>query len=243
VFTPAARTRVRTRLLDRARADARIVAAAITGSAARDAEDEWSDVDLAFAVAEGIAVDAVLADWTAWITRELGAIHHWDLAGGGWTYRVFLLPDALEVDLGFAAASVFGARGPTFRLVFGEHVERESPAPPEARLLIGLGWHHVLHARSAIARRKPWLAEWLIGALRDHVLELACLRLGLPTAFGRGFDGLPDDVKLPLEHALVRSLDARELGRALDVATSALVEELGAHDAELADRLAATLRS
>lgn len=243
MFTIETRERVRARLLDRARADVRVVSAAITGSAARGAEDEWSDIDLAFAVADGVPVDVVLGDWAAWITSDLGAVHHWDLVGGGWTYRVFLLPDALEVDLGIAAASDFGSRGPGFRLVFGEGVERESASPPEARFVIGLGWHHVLHARSAIARDKPWLAEWLISALRDHVLELACLRMELSTAFGRGFDALPDDVRLPLEGALVRSLEPRELRRALDVVTSALVEEVRAHDAGLADRLAATLRS
>jgi hypothetical protein len=230
-------------LLERAREDTRIVAAAITGSAARGEEDEWSDVDLGLAVANGVEVDSVLDDWTAWTADELGAIHHWDLVGGGWTYRVFLLRDALEIDLGFAPAAVFGSRGPSFRLVFGEQIEQESPGAPEAGFVIGLAWHHVLHARSALGRGKPWLAEWLVGALRDHVLELACLRLDLPTAFGRGFDALPDDVRRPLEDALVRSLDAEELRRALEVATAAFVVEVREHDAVLAERLAATLRS
>jgi predicted nucleotidyltransferase len=37
---------VRTRLIARARRDARITGAAVTGSATRGAEDRWSDIDL-----------------------------------------------------------------------------------------------------------------------------------------------------------------------------------------------------
>jgi predicted nucleotidyltransferase len=225
VFSVESREAVRGRLLERAREDERIVSAAITGSAARGAEDEWSDVDLAFGVAEGASVADVLAEWTAWLSDELDVVHHWDLVGGGWTYRVF------------------GSRGSAFRLVFGDAVERDPGPPEEARYLIGLAWHHALHARSALGRGRPWLAEWLVSALRDHVLELACLRLGLSTHFGRGFDALPPEVAAQVAGALVRSLEPSELRRALDVATSALVDEVREHDAELAGRLGATLRS
>jgi hypothetical protein len=71
---------VRARLPDRARSDACIAWAAITGSAARDAEDEWSDIDLAFGGRRDAAIEDVLRDWTAWIGTELRAIHPWDLA-------------------------------------------------------------------------------------------------------------------------------------------------------------------
>lgn len=96
MFLVDRRARVRTRLLDRAGADERIVGAAITGSAARDAEDRWSDIDLYFGVADGSTVAETLADWSAWVYGELGALHHFDLRAGPATYRAFLLPGALE---------------------------------------------------------------------------------------------------------------------------------------------------
>jgi len=42
---------MRALLLERARADGRIAGAAVAGSAAADAEDRWSDIDLCFSVA------------------------------------------------------------------------------------------------------------------------------------------------------------------------------------------------
>ena len=51
MFTPEERARLRSDLLDHASRDARISGAAITGSAAEEREDRWSDIDLAFGVA------------------------------------------------------------------------------------------------------------------------------------------------------------------------------------------------
>jgi hypothetical protein len=48
VFSPDERTRIRSELIELAKADKRISGVAITGSLAADREDRWSDVDLAF---------------------------------------------------------------------------------------------------------------------------------------------------------------------------------------------------
>src|SRR5205085_6454961 len=135
----------------------------------------------------------------------------------------------------------FGARGPRFRLLFGSSRELGARPAPAARYLIGLGWHHVLHARAAIERGKPWRAEYWISALRDHTLELACLRLGEEVADARGYDRLPAAVTDPLAEALARSLDAAELRRALAAATAGLIRELEAWDPALCARLKPSL--
>ena len=77
MFTPERREQVRERLLERARSDGRIVGAALTGSAAGGKQDAWSDVDVFLGVAEGVDLDAVLADWTEQLGEELGVLHHW----------------------------------------------------------------------------------------------------------------------------------------------------------------------
>lgn len=220
-------------LLERARTDARIVGAAITGSAARDAEDRWSDIDLFFGVADGAVPADVLADWSDFVVRELGAVHHFDLHAGAATYRAFLLGDGLEVDLAFTPAGAFGPLGTgAFRVVFGEAAPRQAgPGAGDAGHLVGLAWHHVLHARTAIERGAPWQAEYWISGVRDQTLALGCLRLGEPAHYAKGADALPIAVTGGLEDALVRSLELEELRRALRVAATGFLLELAASDA------------
>jgi nucleotidyltransferase-like protein len=235
VFTPEQREETRERLLELAKADEDVVAAAITGSHAVGKADEWSDIDLAF----GIQGDqsAALARWSEILAREFGALHHWDLPWGTSIYRVWLLPGWLEVDIAFTPAAEFGPRARTWRTVFGEAMEVEQNASVPQDDLIGLTWHHLLHARICIARRKPWQAEWLLSGARDHVLELACIRLGYPSRYGKGTDELPHDLTAAVEPALVRSLDAAELERALAATVAAYRAELHASDPRLASRL------
>ena len=235
MFTVEERDSVRKRLLAFAEEDPAVVGAALTGSYALEGGDEWSDIDLAFAISGDIP--RALERWTERIDNAFTVLHHWDLAWRSSVYRVFLLASGLEVDIAFTPQSEFGARGPTWRKVFGDTVELE-PTPPESReALVGLGWHHVLHARACIERDKPWQAEWLIAGLRDHVLTLACLRLDLPTHYARGADLLPAELTKPLEATLVRSLDEGELRRALAAAAVAYADELERTDSALAARL------
>ncbi|MDT0345874.1 nucleotidyltransferase domain-containing protein [Streptomyces litchfieldiae] len=230
MFTEERRRRVRAGLLERARADGRVVGAALTGSAARDAEDRWSDIDLFLGVDDAVPVAEVLADWSEFAYGELGALHHFDLSADPAVYRAFLLGDLLEVDLGFAPAAAFGQVGDgAFRVVFGEAVARR-PAGADPAHLVGLAWHHVLHARVAVERGAWWQAEHWISGVRDHTLALACVRLGHPAAHAKGADRLPPDITGPLAEALVRRLDAAELTRALGAATRALLAELAAGD-------------
>lgn len=103
--------------------------------------------------------------------------------------------------------------------------------------MIGWGWLYALHARSCIARQKFWQAEYTISGMRDTALALACARLGLATAHGRGIDGLLPTVKSDFEAALVRHLDAEELSRAFRVVTSGLLAEIKSVDVDVAKRL------
>jgi len=237
MFTIEQRDHVRNRILDLAKSDPRVTGGALTGSSAVDAEDAWSDVDVAFGVTEGISVEAVLDDWTDVLTRELGVLHFWDLPSGTSIYRVFLLPSGLEIDIGMSPHRDFGARGPRFRTLFGTPLQLGPSAQPDIQYLAGLGWHHVFHARSSIERGKPWRAEYWIGEIRQKVIALACLRLGEEAFHGRGVDRLPASVTEPLEKALVGTLDVDELRRALAAATACFVSELEVVDPALCARL------
>jgi hypothetical protein len=124
MFTETERDELRAALVAAARADERITGAALTGSASVGNEDRWSDIDLAFGFAAGTDLGAAIADWTAVMYSDHGAVGQVDIISGAVTYRVFLLASTLQVDLAFAPAADFGAVAPTFRLLFGTAVQR-----------------------------------------------------------------------------------------------------------------------
>jgi hypothetical protein len=237
MFHAGDRERIRSELLEAARADARLTGGAVTGSAAAGNEDRWSDVDLAFGVGAAAPIREVLSDWTRRMYERYEALHHLDVMAGEWIYRVFLLASTLQVDLAFVPAGEFGARAPTFRLMFGRAAERPQVAAPAAESLIGYGWLYAIHARSCLARGRLWQAEYMVSALRDQALALACLRHGVPAREGRGMDLLPEEVTRPMEEALVRSIDRGEIARAFRVATRELLAEARRVDGGLASRL------
>jgi hypothetical protein len=242
MFTAEQRDQVRNRVLELARTDPRVTAGALTGSTAFGAGDAWSDIDVAFGIADGITPEAVLDDWTQVFAREFSILDHFDLPSGSSIYRVFLLPSGLEIDVAVTPAQDFGARGPHFRALFGTTHQLEATPQPSAEHLIGLCWHHILHAHSCIERTRPWQAEYWISAVRDYTLALACIRLRENALYGRGIDRLPAAVTDPLTDALVRSLDESELRRALAVATACLISELEKWNPTLCARLKPVLQ-
>jgi hypothetical protein len=185
---------------------------------------------------------AALAEYTRYMTDEHDAVATVDVPSGAWIYRVFLLRNTLQVDLAFAQADSFGARAPTFRLVFGSSAELSHVQPPRAADLIGLAWLYGLHVRSSIKRGRYWQAEHMVSAMRDNVLAAACARLGLPAREGRGLHRLPPELTGPLEAALVEDLSEATLTRAFRVTTDALLREARLVDADQAGRIEAVVR-
>jgi hypothetical protein len=226
MFTVEDRERVRDLLIEKARSDALVVAAAAIGASAGEG-DRWSDLDLTFGVEDEAPVETVLADWTQALAAEFDAVVLFDLPFLSTIYRVFLLPGKLQVDLSFTPAAQFGALGPRFQLLFGEAIERPFVPPPASQHIFGLGVHHAVRAHICIERGRLWQAEYWIHELRDQALSLACGRLGLEVSHGRGFDSLPNEVLDPLEGALARWIAADELRRALAAATAGLLREAG----------------
>ncbi len=237
MFTEEERARLRSQLLEYAANDQRISGGAITGSGAAEREDQWSDIDLAFGVRNAAEVPRILSDWTEYMYRQQLALHHLDVRAGAWIYRVFLLPNTLQVDLAFVPAAEFQALAPTFRLIFGDANEPRHLPPPSPGDIIAFGWLYAVHARSSIARRKLWQAEYMISAMRDNALALACMQHGLPAVHGRGMDLLPNEVSAKYEGCLVRQLDTAELSRAFRRVTHGLLSEIRSIDEPLAERL------
>ena len=235
MFTVEQRDALRERVLGLAQEDERVVAGAAVGSLAVDAGDRYSDVDLTFGIADHVQVADVLDDWTHTLIVELDAVQLAELERGPTTYRVFLLPDALQLDLSMTPAAQFRSAGPRFRLLFGETAagESETPVtgdlfiatPAVARDIFGWGVIYALHTRACIERGRVWQAEHYVGAVRDHALSLACLRQGLPAVQARSYDDLADDTLARFEDAHVGAVEPGALRTALAAAVLALMRE------------------
>jgi hypothetical protein len=228
VFTVEQRDALRARLLGMADEDERVVAGAVVGSfAAEGGGDRFSDLDLTFAVADHARVLDVLNDWTRVLSRELDAVALTDLQRGPTTYRVLLLPGALQCDLSMTPAGEFRPAGPRFHLLFGETAPGEPafPAQPDATELFGWGVIYALHARACIERGRLWQAEHYVGAVRDHALSLACLREGTIAVQARGFDDLSAETLARFGGSRVFALEPGTLRTALTTSVAALLRE------------------
>ncbi len=95
-----------------------------------------------------------------------------------------------------------------------------------------MAWLYALHARSSILRGRIWQAEFMLSGMRDQVLALGCLRMGLPVIQARGVDDLPSEVTSSAVECLVGSLSISELKRAFRATMNALLREIQSVDVE-----------
>lgn len=102
MFTNPERSSIRSRLIELARADSSVVGAALVGSGARYAEDDWSDIDLVLQLAPGADEPAVVKVWSESVSEiGDGTSDTLDVFAGGVRYRVFLLRSSLQIDFSF----------------------------------------------------------------------------------------------------------------------------------------------
>jgi predicted nucleotidyltransferase len=241
MFTAAARVAVREWLVDLARADDAVIAAAIMGSGADGREDQWSDIDLALRVAPGADLGAVAEAWTRRIRGHLAPASYVDVWAQAALYRVFVLPDTLQIDVSFWPDGDFAPYGPRFRLVFGAANEPVATPEPAVDDVVGMAWLHAIHVRSSLARGRTWQAVYFINAVREYVVQLGCRRLGLPTHEGRGVDGLPPEVTAALATTMPASVQPADLREAFGRLAGLLATEARHVDPVGADRLDAVL--
>lgn len=241
---PDSRSRLRDSLVDLARHDEDVVGAALVGSAARGAEDEWSDIDLVLQLSPDADEPAVVDRFTQWIDAEEGTADTLDVMAGGVRYRVFLLRSSLQVDISFWPHDEFRATtSEGFQLIFGSANPPTRPAEPDLNRTIGMGWLYALHARSALARGNLWQAVTMVDDLRNQILALACARHGLNAWHGREIDRLPADELAAMARARPTEVTREAIAASLHISIELFLTEITRHDASRAERLLERLGS
>ena len=242
MFTIEQRNAIRDELIALAQADENIVGAALVGSSATSLQDDLSDIDIALQLAVDTDEAVVVDRWTRHIADIYGLAHHLDVFAGSTRYRVFLLPESLQIDISFWPNDAFAATSDRFRLLFGSPRESVASPPPSPERLTGYAWLYALHVRSSIARNQPWHGLTLLDDMRDYILALACMRHGLNHHQLRGVDALPSQDLATFVSARATSLEANELRRSLRDHVHLLMQEVGEFDSALAAMLRSPLR-
>lgn len=196
------------------RVDARVVAAFLGGSYARDAADAYSDLDLDLITSDA-AYDDFFAEREAFV-RRLGEPvflqdYHDDAHGGGADFVFFTLADGTEGELGLGRASQFAHlhAGP-YRVLIDKRgilagaIFPAPEVPPTEQVetlrgLISWFWHDLSHHFITPMARGQLLSAY--GALED--LRRACVNLArLSESFSTEAEGYEKvEQALPAERA------------------------------------------
>jgi len=240
VFDAHEREALRAHLVSVAKADDRIAAAALLGSAARGEEDSWSDIDLALRLVPGAVPEAVADAWMARVAESELVVDHLDIRASGALYRVLLLGSTLQVDLSFWPHDQPLAAGAPVEVLFGEVPVLPTSATDtdDPVIAVRMGWLYALHARSALGRHRVWQAIWMLESIRNVVAALYCRRLGLPMSEGRGVDRLPAELLAGLAGSMPARVDPDQLWAGFAVLIGLLLEEAERQGVEVSVNLA-----
>jgi hypothetical protein len=184
---PPARQAVIRRFVAACRADARVVAAFLGGSLARDTADAYSDLDL-YLVTTDAGYDAFFAGRAAFIRLLGDPVFLEDYKQYGFDLLFFVLADGTEGELGLGRASHFhhihggphrtllDKQGLLAGVVFPEDRPDQAAQLETLRGLITWFWHDLSHFIAALGRGQVWAAQGALEDLRRTCVNLARLR-------------------------------------------------------------------
>jgi hypothetical protein len=237
VFSISERDCVQAWLQDRFATAPAVHAFALTGSTALRKHDRWSDIDIFVGIDDSRSLRDFLDESERELHERFGVAHWWDLPSGDWLYRVHLLENGLEVDLGVSHQSDFAAGGPQFRLLKGSANRAPASPKPDDSQVIGKVWHHLFHTRVAIERGRRFQAEYWLHVGRDQVAALSCGRCGVPDYYGKGVDDLPAELIAAYADTMLDELQPENLRRALSLLSEIAISEIRFLQPDVAERL------
>lgn len=230
MYPKKTRIEVQKQIIDFAKSDSNIIDCAIVGSESVGNDDKWSDVDLTFGYENDADVNQILRDWSKMMLEVFDANKLFDLSYKESLYRVFLLPNALQVDLSFTPSEHFGAITDNFKLIFGNQRKREFKSLPEINSIAGYTILFALKTRTSTEREKYWQAEYYLSKCRENIMILKCLKENLNSFDGRSFDELPPRFLQQIQNTLIDEPTKQNLENGLKSTIQILIEELSTVD-------------
>jgi len=238
LFSPSERQDILHRLLDAIQSDDRVAGVVLVGSAPVGFEDEYSDIDLSVVVEHGHDVAPVFRWWQDHMKDIIPVVHSFEteyapnnlLCG-------FLLDNFLEVDIGFLCLQNLVARRERWKVAFDRtgkiegimHTTWANRTSPDIRglylHLFDSIWHYIMHSAVCTERGQHLRALHYLEELRNRIVEVAGLHLGLETRNFRQADQLPPSLRSALEVTLVSKPERTEILRALKSATTLFFSE------------------
>lgn len=230
-YTPESRAETLNKLTLALSADQeRVAGMLLVGSGVLGFRDDWSDLDVAVVVPEGMDAIEVFHTWAALLPKTLPVLWVYSAVRGEQVGLLsILLQDYLEVDITFQPLSALGAYT-NWKVLFDrtgrvDAVMRSRALPEPTPLLetyncrLDSIWYFVTHAVLCLRRGRLWEALHYVGELRERTIEIEKLLTERTTSHQCQIDDLPRDRLASLEGTLVRSIDHDEIGLALRCAT------------------------
>lgn len=226
MYSKEERDEIQNSIIALAQKDNRIKDCAIVGSESIGKHDKWSDIDLTFGIDDETEISQILSEWNAIMFANFNANVLFDVEYKESIYRVYLLPNALQVDLSFTPTQNFGAITNAFKLIFGKANHRQHKPEPELSSILGYSILYALKSRCAIEREKYWQAIFYLDKFRENIMTMKCISLHLNPFDGRSFDELPNSFLNKITTGLTGELNRDTLKNSLRSFTKILIQEI-----------------
>ena len=240
VFTPEERESVLNFILSVCKENDRIVSLIQVGSGAIGYHDARSDLDFVVALDKNESMSEVMDYLHGKIGEKYELTYFKQVEAAH--LQVYLLPDLLEIDIGFGGYEGAAARKPAFKVLYDrtgvvegkmtasrawmDNVLYGDKRKKDMALAADSAWAHLMHAAAAIDRGNYFRFLGETELVRRMYIDLLGDRHYLESGANKETDALPEKEKQALKSTYTVSEVREEQWKALMNLTELLYEEL-----------------
>jgi len=230
-------------ILSAALACSKIISLVQVGSGAVGYHDERSDLDYVIAMDSSDSMLEVMEYMHRKISEKYELAYF--AQDEARHLQVFLLPNLLEIDIGYGWYEYAAALKPAFKVLYDKSgvVEEKmirsrewmddktfgNKQQKDIELACKSVWAHLMHAAAAIHRGNVLRAVGELEYVRKLYIDLLGDRYRLESALNREMDRLPESEKTAVMSTFVTEISPEALWKSLDTLTDLIYKELDGH--------------